>query len=70
MKLKIVHIQEENAIMSQYKTMYYHLYNSITDALRELENQHAQNAAQILIDAQRWGENAYLEMPEEQEHNE
>ena len=52
--------------MSQYKTMYFHLYNAITDALRELENQHEQNAAQILIAAQQWGENTYLEMPEGQ----
>ena len=52
--------------MSPYKKMYSHLFNSITDALRALEEDDKTSAVQILIVAQQWGEDAYLEIPNEE----
>ena len=52
--------------MSPYKKMYFHLFNAITDALRALEAEDKTSAAQILIAAQQWGEDAYLEIPDEE----
>ncbi|MDO4989796.1 MAG: hypothetical protein Q4E45_04755 [Eubacteriales bacterium] len=48
-----------------YKKMYFRLFNAITDALKSLEIHDSSDAAQILISAQRWGEEAYLELPDE-----
>ena len=48
-----------------YKEMYYHLFNAISDALCALEAHNSYDAVQILIAAQRWGEEAYLEDPDE-----
>ena len=51
--------------MPPFEKMYYHLFNAITDALREIEENDDARAAEILIAAQRWGENAYMEMSDE-----
>ena len=56
--------------MSPYKTMYFHLFNAITDALRAMEAKNDQRAIQILITAQQWGENAYVESPEKKDKTE
>ncbi len=48
-----------------YTKMYFHLFNAMTDALRALEENDSARAAQILISAQQWGEDAYLELSEE-----
>ncbi len=48
-----------------YMKMYFHLFNAMTDALRALEENDSARAAQILISAQQWGEDAYLELSEE-----
>ena len=48
-----------------FMKLYFHLFNAITDALRALEENDSARAAQILIAAQQWGEDAYLEMPDE-----
>ena len=48
--------------MPSYKKMYFHLFNAITDALREIEARDDTSAAKILIAAQQWGEERYLEM--------
>ena len=45
--------------------LYFHLFNAMTDALRALEENDSARAAQILISAQQWGEDAYLEISEE-----
>ena len=45
--------------------MYFRLFNAITDALRALEKNDPARAAQILVSAQQWGEDAYLEIPDE-----
>ena len=45
-----------------FMKLYFHLFNAITDALRALEKNDSARAAQILISAQRWGEEAYLEI--------
>mgnify|MGYP007069921233 CR=1 FL=1 len=50
--------------MPPYEDMYYHLFNAITDALREIEGRNSQRAAQILIAAQQWSEGAYVEASE------
>lgn len=50
--------------MACYEKMYFHLFNAITDALREMERQEYDSAAQALIKAQQWGENEYLELTE------
>ena len=60
----IVHNQEESKMLS-FQKMYYHLFNAITDALREIEAHDGARAAEILIAAQQWGENTYMEMSEE-----
>lgn len=49
--------------MPPFEKMYYHLFNAITDALRKMEAHDYEHAAQILIAAQQWGENAYMEKP-------
>ena len=48
-----------------YTKMYFHLFNAMTDALRALEENDPARAAQILISAQQWGEDAYLEISDE-----
>ena len=48
-----------------YKKMYFHLFNAMTDALWALEKNDSARAAQILISAQQWGEEAYLEISDE-----
>ena len=60
-EIKFVHIQEESR-MPPFERMYYHLFNAITDALREMEAHDDARAAQILIAAQQWAENAFIEM--------
>ncbi len=50
-----------------YKQMYLHLFNAMTDTLRALEENDSARAVQILIAAQQWGEDAYLEIPDEDE---
>lgn len=46
--------------MPDYKTMYYHLFNRVTDALRELERQNYGLAQELLKQAQQEGEEAYI----------
>ena len=46
--------------MSDYKTMYFHLFNRITDALRALEQQNYGQAEALLKQAQQEGEEAYI----------
>ena len=52
--------------MSSYKTMYYHLFNAITDALIKLKTQDYYGAEHTLITAQQWGEDAFIDMSEEE----
>lgn len=42
------------------ETMYYHLFNAITDALEELAQRNYGRAAELLKAAQRDGEELYL----------
>ena len=53
--------------MPPYIAMYLHLFNAITDALREMEKQNDRNALQILTAAQVWGEARYIEAGEKAE---
>lgn len=53
--------------MPPYKTMYLHLFNAITDALREIERHNDRNAQEILTAAQQWGEERYVEAGEKPE---
>lgn len=53
--------------MRPFKKMYYHLFNAITDALKEIEERDIDSAVQTLIAAQQWGENAYIEKPKKKE---
>ena len=53
--------------MPPYKTMYFHLFNAITNALREMERQNYRNVMQILTDAQQRGEERYVEPGEKPE---
>ena len=46
--------------MPDYETMYFHLFNRVTDAVRELEKQNYGNAKDILIKAQQEAEEDYL----------
>ena len=46
--------------MPDYQEMYFHLFNAITDALVQLEQQNYGLAAERLKAAQVDGENAYL----------
>ena len=46
--------------MPDYQKMYFHLFNAITDALEQLEQQNYGLAADRLKAAQIDGENAYL----------
>ena len=46
--------------MPDYQKMYFHLFNAITDALGQLEQQNYGLAAERLKAAQVDGENAYL----------
>ncbi len=48
-----------------YKKMYLHLFNAMTDALRAWEENDPARVVQILVAAQQWGEDAYLEIPDE-----
>ncbi|MBQ9249172.1 MAG: hypothetical protein IJ179_02270 [Oscillospiraceae bacterium] len=50
--------------MPQYKKMYFHLFNAITDALKKLDEQDIPQAQSILIAAQQWGEDYYIETVE------
>lgn len=47
--------------MPDYQKMYFQLFNAITDALENLEQQNYGLAAECLKEAQVNGENAYLE---------
>lgn len=47
--------------MPPYKTMYYHLFNAITDALKYIETQDYDHAVRDLLAAQQWGEDLYIE---------
>lgn len=47
--------------MPPYKKMYFHLFNAITDALEKLSEQDFDQAREILIRAQQWGEDTYIE---------
>lgn len=47
--------------MPDYEKMYYSLFNSITDALSELENHHYSTVEQILKAAQQNSEEMYMD---------
>ena len=47
--------------MPPYKKLYFHLFNAITDALEKLSEQDFDQAREILIRAQQWGESMYIE---------
>ena len=66
-EIRFVYNQEESIMTTDktYKKMYFHLFNAMTDALRALEENDPARAAQILISAQQWGEEAYLELSDE-----
>ena len=51
--------------MPPYMEMYLHLFNAITDALDAAAKGDCKAAAGILIAAQQWGEEQYLEAGEE-----
>ena len=53
--------------MPDYEMMYFRLFNRVTDAIRELENQNYGNAKKILIKAQQEAEEGYLEGEEKEE---
>ncbi len=53
--------------MEIYKKMYYHLFNSITDALAALEQQNFGAAAEILRQAQIDSEELFLDAEDEDE---
>ena len=46
--------------MPNYKTMYFHLFNRVTDALRALEQKNYSRALELLKLAQQEGEEAYI----------
>ena len=52
-------------LMPPYMEMYLHLFNAITDALDAAAKGDCKAAAGILIAAQQWGEERYLEAGEE-----
>ena len=53
--------------MPPYKKMYLHLFNAITDALRDMEREDYAHAQKILTTAQRWAEDRYIEAGEKKE---
>lgn len=50
--------------MPPYKEMYFHLFNAITDALEATAKDEYQMARNILVAAQQWGEEQYMESGE------
>ena len=46
--------------MSIYKKIYLNLFNAVTDAIRALDSNDYDKARQILVDAQRECEDAYI----------
>ena len=66
--IKNVHNRGGRTVMPTEKPfmkLCFHLFNAITDALWALEKNDPARAAQILISAQQWGEEAYLEISDE-----
>lgn len=53
--------------MSIYQTLYYQLFNAITDALAAMEQGHLLEARTLLIGSQQQAEEAYLAAGEEKE---
>jgi len=53
--------------MPPYQKLYFHLFNAITDALEKLSAKDEAAARQILIQAQQWGEEVYIESGEQEE---
>lgn len=50
--------------MPDYKTMYFRLFNAVTDAVEELQKLNFGAAAEILRAAQQAGEDSYVEAEE------
>ena len=50
--------------MPPYKEMYFHLFNAITDALEAAEKGEYRRTEDILVAAQQWGEEQYMEAEE------
>ena len=48
-----------------YKKLYFHLFNAITDALEAMDTMQLAVARQTLVDAQRQAEEFYLDSDEE-----
>ena len=46
--------------MPDHEMIYFHLFNRVTDAVRELEQQNYGNAKDILINAQQEAEEGYI----------
>ena len=55
--------------MPDYETMYFRLFNRVTDALAELEKLNFGAAAEILRAAQQAGEDSYVEAAETSDEN-
>ncbi len=55
--------------MPPYKKMYLHLFNTITDALREMDKGNYTHAHKLLTDAQRWSEDRYIEAGEKTDNS-
>lgn len=50
--------------MADYQTMYSTLFNAITDALRQIEQENFDAAAALLVQAQQSAEERYLDSTE------
>jgi len=50
--------------MPPYKEMYFHLFNAITNALEATAKGEYQTARSILVAAQQWSEEQYMEFGE------
>ena len=52
--------------MDEYKAMYYHLFNAVTDALERLEAGELEETKEILYRAQCECEEMYISAPEQE----
>ena len=51
--------------MTEYKNMYLHLFNSVTDAIDRIRNQEYEAAEKLLMDGQIACEEMYIESNDE-----
>ena len=59
--IPIIHWQQPKEDFMDYKKLYFHLFNAVTDALQAMEQQNYGQASTILISAQQETEEMYLE---------